>query len=448
MITTPRQVAWCAAISLALLSAALFWALGFGGGLYPSRRAVSLASIALAAAMFALFCPRPSAPLNKHISRPFFVLCGLVCLQLVPLPLRFMEVLSPQRAAQMQAVTRVTGVGHWAPISAFPAMTWLEGTTVLGCVLAFLLVRQAAAELPYRWLAIAPLVVAGAAEAALGLIQAVRPTWPANASGTFLNRNHFAGFLELLFPFALVGAWAVFRNGRLRGPMRVGASVLLLLIGVMFLDAIFHTYSRMGSFVVAFLLVFGIALTLWPYAQGSLVRRITIASALVALSIAPVLLVPTRLVNRIEHASVEDHISTEFRLGFWRDSLPLLADYALTGCGLGAFESVYPRYQRTGTSYRVEYAHNDFLQAVAEVGVPAFVVGLWLLAALLRTMGRALSLEPDSQERLISIACISSVGGMLLHSVVDFNLHIPANAITFAWILGFGLSTRGVKEPQ
>jgi putative inorganic carbon (HCO3(-)) transporter len=143
---------------------------------------------------------------------------------------------------------------------------------------------------------------------------------------------------------------------------------------------------------------------------------------------------------------MEDRISTDFRLGFWRDSLPLLADYAVTGCGLGAFESVYPRYQRTGAEYRIEYMHNDILQSLVELGVPVFLIGVWLTSSLMARMSRAIWFGAEARDRFISIACICSSGGMLLHSLVDFNLHVPANAMTLSWILGLGFSTRSVKD--
>jgi O-antigen ligase len=105
---------------------------------------------------------------------------------------------------------------------------------------------------------------------------------------------------------------------------------------------------------------------------------------------------------------------------------------------LGGYESNFLKFQAIAYASRVRFAHNDYLQALAELGLVGFAIllaGIYGVSAQI-FKGIARLVEPD--RRLLVIACGASVVAILLHSLVDFNLHIPANAMTLAWIAGVG----------
>jgi O-antigen ligase len=101
------------------------------------------------------------------------------------------------------------------------------------------------------------------------------------------------------------------------------------------------------------------------------------------------------------------------------------------GWGLGTFPTVYPSYRSFYTNLFVNEAHNDYAQLLMETGLLGFVLMLWFVIALYRS-GWPISRRWEFQwDRAVSLAAFLGCTGMLLHSLVDFNLQIPANAAVF-----------------
>jgi O-antigen ligase len=131
------------------------------------------------------------------------------------------------------------------------------------------------------------------------------------------------------------------------------------------------------------------------------------------------------------------------RLAASRDSLRVFRAYPLLGVGLGGFETVFPRYQTFVSDLTWEHAHNDYAEALAETGA---VGGVLILCALGFFFTKAFSrrgsaLSPTSRVpstrrlapgTLLRLGAALGCCGLLVHSFVDFNLHIPANAAWFA----------------
>jgi hypothetical protein len=84
------------------------------------------------------------------------------------------------------------------------------------------------------------------------------------------------------------------------------------------------------------------------------------------------------------------------RKQIWKESLPLVAAYPITGCGLGAYESCFLAYKKVAPGYTVDFAHNDYLQVMAEFGLPAFAL-LLTLTALARDLQCACTLTDEKR---------------------------------------------------
>jgi O-antigen ligase len=119
-------------------------------------------------------------------------------------------------------------------------------------------------------------------------------------------------------------------------------------------------------------------------------------------------------------------------------TLPLIRDYAVLGSGPGTFHVAFPRYRPEKVVAFYDYAHNDYAQFAAETGLVGFgLVGL--LVAM--TLGVALVAQWQRRDPLMrgmSFACVMGVTAILIHSTVDFNLQIPANAVLFMVLLALG----------
>jgi O-antigen ligase len=115
----------------------------------------------------------------------------------------------------------------------------------------------------------------------------------------------------------------------------------------------------------------------------------------------------------------------------------LIKDYPLVGAGPGSWYIVFPRYRGSDLANFFDYAHNDYVQFLAESGA----IGAALLGAIVAwSLGVALLAQfrrRDPLMRGISFAAIMGIASLLIHSSVDYNLQIPANAMLFMVLLAF-----------
>jgi O-antigen ligase len=114
-----------------------------------------------------------------------------------------------------------------------------------------------------------------------------------------------------------------------------------------------------------------------------------------------------------------------------RDGLRMFLKRPVLGWGLGAFPVVYPQFRTFYTNFFVNEAHNDYLQLLVEMGLLGFATMLWFLVTLLRNAIKKMKNWHGDMSGAVTLACVLGVSGILVHSAVDFNLQIPANAALF-----------------
>jgi O-antigen ligase len=118
------------------------------------------------------------------------------------------------------------------------------------------------------------------------------------------------------------------------------------------------------------------------------------------------------------------------RAWVWRDTLSMIRSNPLLGVGLGAYGTAFSIYTRSDGSIRVPQAHNDYLQAVADCGVVGGVIALWFLALTFRAVWRGVR-SRDPLMSGLSLGAGGSIFAILVHSLFDFNLQLPATALLF-----------------
>jgi O-antigen ligase len=238
--------------------------------------------------------------------------------------------------------------------------------------------------------------------------------------GPYVNRNHFAGLIELLVPPGL--AILVLRAVR-RDQLPLVALFTLLPIGALFLAA-----SRAG--IVSFLLQVGLLVILIWARRG---ERKSMAAAAVVLLLAGGLVawlgVGRALDRFARFQSLE--VTESRRLVMMRDSWRIFLDYRWMGTGLGTLAVVYPRYESFYDGKIVNHAHNDYVEMLAETGVTGGLCSLAFIALLFFSALTRLSLSRNPAESAIRTGALVACAGLLAHSLVDFNLHVPSNALLF-----------------
>jgi O-antigen ligase len=253
--------------------------------------------------------------------------------------------------------------------------------------------------------------------------------------GPFVNHNHFAGFVELISPAGLAML--------LTGAVRRDKLPLLILLSVLPVGALALSASRGG--ITSFLFEF-VLLTFLVRKKGEGSRQLLMAGGLAL--VAGFLAIWLGLgwtVERFEHSTPGD-LSRDRRVSIYRDTWQIVRDHPWTGTGLGTLETVFPRYESYYDGLVVDHAHNDYLELLADTGLIGGVCVLGFVALLIWRGLSNLRGANDPVCRSLYSGAVVGCAGLLLHSLVDFNLHIPSNALLF--LLLAAMATCGTEEPR
>jgi O-antigen ligase len=313
---------------------------------------------------------------------------------------------------------------------AYALLCFLAGQTLLGNVQA-------------RKLAMV-LSIYGCAIASIALLQGIAPNgklyWLRQPRlggwiyGPYVNHNHYAGLMEMLIPTPLV--LSLTRMAEKKERLMAAASAAVM-AGTIFLSG-----SRGGMLALLVeLIVLAILIVRQRKGMRLAVATGVFAAIFVALS---VWLGGAELGHRIFSISTEarSEISGGLRWNIDRDAFKMFLQRPLTGWGLATFPVVYPQFRSFYSNFFVNQAHNDYIQLLAETGLMGFGIMIWFVIALYRRTWRKIGNWTSDVSGAVSLACILGATGILVHSAVDFNLQIPANAALFYVLCNVGAADR------
>jgi O-antigen ligase len=242
--------------------------------------------------------------------------------------------------------------------------------------------------------------------------------------GSYVNRNHYAGLMEMLVPFPLVVSMGHLQRG---GKRALVAFVAILMAGTIFLSG-----SRGGMIAFIVEIVVFAALTLMQK------RNPRVALGLIAGCV--LVLAFLTFLGKGEVLGRLGDLGPGIRLNMTKDCLRMFSHRTVWGWGLGTFPTIYPSYRSFYTNLFVNEAHNDYAQLLVETGLLGFGLMLWFLVRLYQyglPTSRRWELRWDGA---VSLAALLGCTGILFHSFVDFNLQIPANAALFYVLCGLAAS--------
>lgn len=265
---------------------------------------------------------------------------------------------------------------------------------------------------------------------------------PGGFVGSFANRNHLADFLVMLMPVWFYWfAQSVSARGSQHGELRFGgAGAWWLFLGFALLVVTLATLSR-GALLSAALVLTASTLLLGVKLKSRLSKkqRIVLGVAAGLFALLALLGVGTeRVGQRLDTATLEADAQT--RQNFTAATLEGARTFWPWGSGAGTYESVFPRFQASDSLKYVEYAHNDYAQLLMEFGLPGVLLALLVaglvLAQLVQLVRAYRAAGRLSGELALRAWCGLGAAALLLHSTVEFNMHIPALAMTAAFLLG------------
>ncbi len=268
------------------------------------------------------------------------------------------------------------------------------------------------------------------------------------ATGTFVNRNHFANYLVMCAAAGTALLLIEFSQYKVRGwkerfvqALRfIMSKKMLFRIGIaIIVIGIVLSRSRMGN--VSFFVSLILAGCLWMILTKRISRKAIIL--LVSFIVIDLWVVGSwfgfdKVQERIQNTST----STETRDEVVRDTFVYIQESPLMGSGGGSYYSVYPYYKSPDVNGYYNYTHNDYLQILSEYGV----IGFSLIAILVLTTTvialRTMAKRRNPVMQAVGFMCLMTILALLMHSLVDFNLQMMANSASAVIILALCWSAR------
>ncbi|HYB98200.1 MAG TPA: O-antigen ligase family protein [Candidatus Limnocylindrales bacterium] len=360
----------------------------------------------------------------------------------------------------MQTIAALTGVvsDDFAPVATLADASALYVAYALFLVAA----RLALPTLGDVRTIVTALVTLGLLESAYGALNLLagneyllvfkRLAYHDSATGTLVNRNHFAYVLEMTIPLAVTTAIASL-PARYSGTIaaaeeKARAGIVMVAVAVMLL-ALLLSRSRMGlaSLVAAAVMMIGCERVLRPAGvspsalagRGAVAILVAITSVFVAgvgLDVA---------IERFSHASSDLEVG---RLPIWRDSWPMALTHPLFGSGFGGYGELIASYRDGPSGFSYGHAHSDYLETAIEGGIVAVLVVAAWMTFFVRRLVRALRMTVSPERRMMIVAAATGITSVALHSTLDFGLRIPAVALTLLLLVAVFLRLTDGEEAR
>lgn len=258
-------------------------------------------------------------------------------------------------------------------------------------------------------------------------------------AATYVNHNHFAGYVEMVIPVAIgmlfnEGLKSSFRESKKR-------EIVLVVSLIIMTAAFILTQSRGAWFSLAIsLFIMNIILIRDGVISRKSAKNILILFLLAVVVISFVFfgkeIIYQRATAVINTAQIDSSPETRFKI--WQGTINMIAANPIIGTGIGTFSWGFPRYRPEGLNLKANFAHNDYLNMAAEMGIIASLIMIWIFIVVLKKgLGR------HSNTRIIG--CAIGILSFVLHGFVDFNFHIPANMILFVVWVGIVMN-RNLRE--
>lgn len=416
----------------------------------PSGSISPLAQAFLTGALFALLAywamRADLTPNDQANGRLRFILaCWTLAVlfafvQAVPLPFQIVTILSPSvQDLYSWAVPDYQYGVTWRSVSTTPGATIQTGLLIGACGIVFFLVTRLAKTRERIHALALILILIGVGESLYGLTQ-VGGGLSRPASGTFVNRNHFAAFLAMALCVSvglLLSRWQGNEEGvdesksNVRLDRWARGSPLIVAFLIMLAGIVF-SFSRMGLVApLAMLALFG---SCWL--SGAVSRRIRLLA--IGVGAVAILLMagawPALEMTAERFQTVEE----SYRYAAWEGTYRLFQSSPIVGLGLGGLVDNLPRFLPNPIRGIFDHSHNEPLEILAEGGVIYalfFTIGL---AAYLGTLLPAWFGRRESLARGLGLGCLAGTTAILVCSFVEFPLRVPANALCLSAMMGLG----------
>jgi O-antigen ligase len=393
------------------------------------------------------------APYKFLYQRPMRVLAivffALIAFQLLPLPFFLLKWLSPGVLRVLESLSGSIPAFH--SLSLIPTETLLALARFLVYALFFIALLRLDWDKNDIFVLFGTAILSGVAQTIFGLLKLGQGNTnfflffmsddylPGFLRGTIYNPDHFAFYLELLFPLALGLLFArlhIFDPGQSLREKILHISedrplILLFLAPIILAAGIYLTGCRSGIAVLVISALFFAQMSVYLRMNFNARRHLRMVFILASL-----LAIIVGLQSTLDKFLTGNYIGNN-RIDYWANALAMFRNFPLFGTGLGTFKYAYFLYgQETGW---VNHAHNEYVENLADMGILAFAFYFALLAILAFSLLRMWNSRRHPEVKPVVLGVLTAMFAAFFHSFFDFSLRIPANAFLFLMLLALGL---------
>lgn len=238
---------------------------------------------------------------------------------------------------------------------------------------------------------------------------------------TFGNSNQMGGFLSMTTPM-LVGMMISAKQSRL-------ILFILYFIFIIMFATLFLTYARGGW--ISTIISIGFIFLVQGLAKKIKLKRFFAIAITTSIVLLLFFLSSADLVKRFNTMTQNDIDSLLYgRLRAWQGTIEMIKANPANGVGPGNYTKAFTAFQPPGIQKPYIFAHNDYLHFISETGIFLIPIKIWLVCSLFIHGFKKIKYA-DRQIRGVTLGAMGGIVAILVYSISDFNLHIPANALLF-----------------
>ena len=252
---------------------------------------------------------------------------------------------------------------------------------------------------------------------------------PTRGYGQFVNKNHFAYLMEMAFG---LGLGIILAGGVKRDRVMFYVALLLpIWMGLVLANSRGGVLAMLAQVLVAAFLLLSSRTT---FTRSVALKAVLLVALGAGVLLGTVWIGGDRLVNNFEAAGTE--LNTEptgegaSRNEIWRASLKMFAAHPVLGIGLGGYWIGITAYHDASGLMTPQEAHNDYLELLSSGGLVGFALGLWFVVVVIRAAHKNLFIDTGFMGA-VRFGAVLGIAGVAAHSLVDFGLHMIANAVVF-----------------
>lgn len=388
---------------------------------------------------------------------PLLLLLGFMAFQLVPLPMSLVKILSPATFDLYSPLLGLAPDKNFIPLTVDRRGTILTLLTFTAYGLFYILTIyhcREAKQLKQTAMIVASLGIFIAVEAILQKLTSpeeiywFRPTPSGSPTGPWVYRNHFAGFMEMLFPLAValflchrpLIKYSKTLREKFISVMTIPGANRHLLLGtgsVLMAVSILLSLSRGGIITLSLAFIFFVYFS----ARTTSNNRTTWAIILFILVILMISWLGwDPIFERFSRIWGIEGLDTSGRLPVLIDSVELFKIFPVFGTGFGTFIHVYPFVRTVPGESIFDHAHNDYIELLSTGGLIGFLLVTWFLVSILTNVIKMLMERKDRYAILMTSGAVTGILALLFHCAVDFQMYNGANGLYLFFLCGLAVS--------